>query len=208
MRKAASKLRWHGRGALVALTLAVGVLGLLLLGSGVKAVEPPFPADATTDVSDTEHLANADIESTFGVLDDPWPAAMYGVQVSFTPSEWGVPEAADIPIGAIVGKLDADATLGWFGNPCSWLTGGRLQLAFDPLMNCSVDTSDTVSFDDQFIGMPGDVPEGCNKYPDFLNTMFPGVTPITRHAGFTQLSGINLSLNLSLIHISEPTRPY
>ena len=78
MRKAASKLRWRGRGVLVALTLAVGVLGLLLLGSSAKADPgPQFNATASTDISDYDCLANADIESTFNMGDDPWPAAQY-----------------------------------------------------------------------------------------------------------------------------------
>jgi len=195
MRKAASKLRWRGRGVLVALTLAVGVLGLLLLGSSVRADEPPYPTYASTDVSETDCLANADILSEFGVENDPWPCAMYDAQVSFTPVEWGVPESADVPIGAVVGKLEPNATLGWFNGPCNSPLGPPT-LIFDPLMNCSIDTSDTVSFDGQFDDTNGNmIQDGCDKYPDFLNTMFPGLTPRTRHASFEIVSGVTLSLN-------------
>ena len=197
MRKAASKLRWPGRSVLVALTLAVGVLGLLLLGSGVKADGPPFNATASTDVSDYDCLANADIESTFNVGDDPWPAAQYEAQISFTPSEWGVPESADIPVGAEVGEMTVNATLGWFNNPCAAAYGGSISFPFEPLLNCSIDTSDTIAYTDADFFQDGDgngIQGGCDKWPEFLNTMFPGMTPITRHAGF-EFIGINVSLS-------------
>jgi hypothetical protein len=192
MRKAASKSHWQGRSLLVLLALAVGILGLLVLSGSAKAVPPPFPAYASTDVSETDCLANGDIESTFGVKDTPWPAANYTYQISFTPNDWGVAESDDVPIGAIVGKLDpVKATLGWFNNPCN----SELRLSFDPLINCSIDTSDTISFDDQFGDTNGNgIPDGCDKYPVFLKTMFPGLTPVTRHAGFENI-GINISLN-------------
>jgi hypothetical protein len=194
MRKAVSKLHWQGRGVVVALALVVGILGLFLLYSTVRAVPPPFPAYATTDVVDTEVKVNSDIHSTFGVPDDDWPAAMYDSQVSFTPGEWGVAAGEDIPIGAIVGKLIAEATLGWFNSPCSAAYGGALHIGFDPLLNCSKDTSDAVAFADGFTIEANGLPAGCNKYPAFLNTMFPGMTPIARYGAFENI-GINVSLN-------------
>jgi hypothetical protein len=196
MKKGASEFRWRGGSALVVLALAAAILGLLVLNSSAKAKAPPFPAYATTDISENDCLANADILSTFGVDDTPWPAANYQAQISFTPGDWGVAASADVPIGAVVGKLHADATLGWFNNPCSADYGGLLQLDFDPLMNCSIDTSNTITFDDQLNDDNGNgLPDGCDKYPEYLNTMFPGMTPLTRHAGFERVSGIDLSLN-------------
>jgi hypothetical protein len=159
-------------------------------------VGPVFNATADTNVSgDTDCLANADIGSTFVVGDDPWPAAQYEAQISFSPGAWGIAESADIPIGAVVGKLVADATLGWFNSPCSAAYGGSLHIEFDPMLNCSIDTSDTVTFAEQFADTDGNmIQQGCDQYPDFLNTMFPGMTPRTRHAAF-EFIGINVSLN-------------
>jgi hypothetical protein len=190
MRKVASKRRWQARSVVVALALAVGILGLLLLSSSVKAVPPPFYVSVSTDVSDTEHLANADIESTFNVDDDPWPAAYYQNQFSFVPAEWGIAAGATVPVGAVVGKLSTVATVGWFNNPC-W---SALALDFDPLMNCTIDKSETVTFDEQFNNL-ATVADGCTKWPEFLDTMFPGMTPVARHAGFEQTGGVDLSLN-------------
>jgi len=184
--------------AVVAMIVAAtGLVAVLLLNSGVKADAPQFNVEVSTDVSDYAALANANIESTFNVGDDPWPAAMYEAQISFTPSEWGVPESADIPIGAVVGTLNVNATLGWFNSPCSADYGGSIYFNFDPLMNCSIDTSDTIAYTDPCFFQDCDgngLPGGCDKWPEFLNTMFPGMTPRTRHAGFEWI-GINVSLN-------------
>jgi hypothetical protein len=193
MTEIASKLRWRGRGVLLALALAVGVLGLLLLGGSAKADPPPFPAYASTDVSDNDCRANADILSTFGVPTDDWPVAMYGVQISFTPADWGVPESADIPLGAIVGEMDVEATVGWFNDPCI----SPLNFAFQPMYNCTLDTSETIGWADSCFGTDCDgdgMPDGCNKYPDFLLEMFPGITPRTRHAAF-EFPGTKVTLN-------------
>ena len=190
MRKAASEFRWRGKSVLVALTLAVGVLGLLLLGSSAKAVDPPqFNASVEVEVVDTDCVQNSDIESTFIVDWEPSPSAQYTAQVSFTPDEWGVATADDVPIGAVVGQLDAIATLGLINSPCTSTLGPTFVL-----MNCTVDKSDTVDFDGQF-GNAAGIYDGCTKWPEFLDDLFPGLTPIARMAGFTFLSGVDLSLN-------------
>ena len=191
MRKHATKWHWQAGAALVVLAVSAGILGLFLANSSVEAVPPPFNADATTDVSDSEHLANANIESTFTVGDDPWPAAMYADQVSFIPQDWGVAAGGDLPIGALLGSLGADATLGWFNNPCN----SYLRVDFDELMNASINTSDTVTFDEQFLDSDvNGIPDGADRYPDFLKTLFPGLTPRARMIGVTNI-GISISLN-------------
>jgi hypothetical protein len=114
---------------------------------------------------------------------------MYDVQVSFTPADWGVAKADDVTIGAWVGTLASQATLGFMNNPC--VTG--LSPVFD-LTNCTIDKSETVTFDEQF-NNAATLADGCTKWPVFLNTLFPGMTPRARMAGFTYLSGSYLSLN-------------
>jgi hypothetical protein len=184
------------RGLLLVPVTALALLGLLLLGSSIKADAPPFPVYYSVDVSDPKAPgANSDIVGIFGVLDDPWPAAMYEAQISFIPVEWGVPEFADIPIGAVVGEMDVQATVGWFNDPCI----SPLNFAFQPMYNCTTNPYHTVDYDGQFvIGVDG-LPEGCTRYPEFLNTMFPGMVPRTRHAAFENVSGALLSLNFMTI---------
>jgi hypothetical protein len=95
-----------------------------------------------------------------------------------------------------VGKLVSASTVGWFNNPCSSL----LPIDFDPLMNCSTNTAVTVNFAQQF----GDtntngIPDGCDKYPDFLKTLYPGITPREHFAAFENASGTNVSVNFLLL---------
>jgi len=193
MRKAASKLHWQGIGVLAVLTLALGILAPLLLYSNVKAADPVFNAHAVLeDISDTTTKANADLFSTFGVDKEPWPTLHYDVQVSFTPPEWGMAKGEDVPIGAFVGTLDAVSSVGMLGQG----TCGSMQLSphFD-LMNCTLDKSEKVDHAGQFVNKET-VADGCTKWPAFLDTLFPGMTPIARMGDYIRyLGGTNISMN-------------
>jgi len=193
MRKAASKLHWQGIGVLAVLTLALGILAPLLLYSNVKADAPVFNAYAVLeDISDTATKANADLFSTFGVDKEPWPTLHYDVQVSFTPPEWGMAKGEDVPIGAFVGTLDAVSSVGMLGQgTCGSMT---LSPHFD-LMNCTLDKSETVDHAGQFVNKET-VADGCTKWPAFLDTLFPGMTPIARMGDYIRyLGGTNISMN-------------
>lgn len=109
--------------------------------------------------------------------------------VFFIPSEWGIVKGGAIPIGASVGQLDARATLGLVGGPCST----SLPVTFD-LMNASINTKDTVPYaDTDQNGTPDfaedknndGIQDGIEKYPDFLNRSFKELQPIRRSAGIT-----------------------
>ena len=200
MRKAAAKSHWRARSVLVALALALGILAPLLLYSGTKADAPTFNATYSISVSPSAANQKAELHHVYNVGDDPWPAAFHQNQVTFIPQAWGATKSTDIPIGAIVGKLVSASTVGWFNNPCASAYGGDLHIDFDPLMNCSVNTAVTVNFAGQF----GDtntngIPDGCDKYPDFLKTMYPGITPREHFAAFEAASGVNVSVNFLLL---------
>ena len=192
MRKAASKLHWQGIGVLAVLALALGILAPLLLYGNVKADAPVFNAYAElADISDTTTGANADLFSKFG-LDPGLPGLHYDVQVSFTPGEWGMAKGEDIPVGAFVGTLDAVSNVGLLGqNRCGSMT---LMPHFD-LMNCTLDKSETVDYLGQFNNL-GTIADGCTKWPAFLDTLFPGMTPIARMADMIlYMGGQKISLN-------------
>jgi hypothetical protein len=199
MRKAAPRSHWHRRSVLVALALAVGMLALFLPHGAANADAPPFNVTYNATPASLGAGESADLLHEFDVGDNPWPAAMYDNQITFIPQLWGVASGPSVPIGAIVGNLSADSTLGWFNNPCSATYGGSLHIDFDPMLNCSTDTSDTVTFDQQFADTDANwIQDGCDKYPDFLNTMFPGITPKARMASF-EFIGINVSLNFLVL---------
>jgi hypothetical protein len=197
MRKAAAKSHSRARSVLVALALALGILAPLLLYSGAKADPPTFNVTYSIAVEGNSlHGQNGQLHHVYNLGDNPWPAAFHANQVTFIPPEWGMARSTDVPIGAIVGKLVSTSTVGWFNNPCS----SPLPIDFDPLMNCSTNTAVTVNFAQQF----GDtntngIPDGCDKYPAFLNTMFPGITPREHFAAFETTGGSNLSVNFLLL---------
>jgi len=196
MRKAASKLHWQGIGVLAVLALALGIVAPLLLYSNAKADAPVFNAHAVLeDISDTATKANADIYSTFGVDKEPWPTLHYDVQVSFTPPEWGMAKGEDVPIGAFVGTLDAVSSVGMLGQgKCGSMT---LTPHFD-LMNCTLDKSETVDHAGQFVNKET-LADGCTKWPAFLDTLFPGMTPIARMGDYIRyLGGTNISMNFMI----------
>jgi hypothetical protein len=198
MRKAGSRSPWHARGVILALVLAVGVLALFLAPDSAKADAPPYNVSYSVTPANNLNAQPAELHHVFDVDDDPWPAAMFENQVTFNPEEWGVATGASVPIGAVVGKLISDTTLGWFNAPCASAYGGDLHIDFDPLLNCSTNTADTITFDGQFGDTnTNNIPDGCDKYPDFLNTMFPGLTPVARYASFENI-GIWVSVNFVL----------
>jgi len=199
MRKAAPRSHWHRKGVLVALALAVGMLALFLAPGTAKADAPPFNVTYSVTPARSGAGQAANLVHQFNVGDNPWPAAMYENQITFIPQLWGVASGPNVPIGAIVGKLIADSTLGWFNSPCAAAYGGSLHVEFDPMMNCSTDTSNTVTFADQFVDNNGNmIQDGCDKYPDFLKTMFPGITPKARMASF-EFIGVSVSMNFLVL---------
>jgi hypothetical protein len=130
----------------------------------------------------------ADVSTEFAI---PAPDYNFDAVVTFTPPEFTVATDADVPNGAIVGKLEALATLGLINQPCT----SALPMTFD-LMDATTDPSATVTFDDQFQDADGNtLPDGVDKYPDFLARIFPGLTPRARHYGQASVAGSPVSLN-------------
>jgi len=181
---------WGGVMVISVLALVFAISGLVLVQGGVKAAGT-FNPDVDAEVSDDEHLANADITTSFNL---PATDYNYKVLVSFTPPEFG-PETPDVPEGAIVGEIDAWATLGLVNGACNT----PLAPHFD-LLWADIDTSDTCTFDEQFD--PSSVPglkNGVIHYPDFLKRMFPGITPLQRLWGDANVSGQKVSINLIVL---------
>ena len=132
--------------------------------------------------------ANANITTSF---DLPSGDYNYDLLYSFTPPAFYVAAAGSLPVGALVGADDAASTLGLFNGACNVAANVHYDL-----LNCSVNTSDTVSWSNGLLDANGNnIPDGCDKYPEFLNTLFPGLTPRARLYGQTTLVGLDLTLN-------------
>jgi hypothetical protein len=158
---------------------------------------PPAPAGSYAPIvdvipSDYSAGANADITTHFSL-----DAADYnfGAVVTFTPSEWFVASEADVPLGALVGTLGAQSTLGLLNEPCVSAVGPSFEL-----LNASTDTSDTVSWSDGLLDVnpANGLPDAVDHYPDFLNLIYPGITPRARLYGQANVVTAEIPLNFLL----------
>lgn len=139
-------------------------------------------------LADTTPGAQSDYELAFGL---PEGDVNFGGVVGFIPNEWGIVDGRDIPVGAIVGNLRADATLGLINSPCNQI----LEVEFE-MMNASLDVNDTVSFDDLDDSLTDDFAEdndgntiidGIDHWPDFIYRTLDETEeePIRRAAGMS-----------------------
>jgi hypothetical protein len=154
------------------------------LEDGAASDDPNFEVEFEVEPADYAAHSNPDLALEMSLRQgNVAPAAFY----ILVPPEWGITPGCQISIGLAVGSLRWDARVGRDGNPCN--QPGPLQFT---MLNATTDTADTVSFldgdgngrrdfaeDKDHTGRP-DVVE---KYPDFLNRIFPGRTPIRRTAG-------------------------
>ncbi len=119
--------------AALAVTLAV----VVLVGRADPTGAQTFNPEAGFTVTNPEPEVPSDIIATF---DAPIGDVIFAADVNFFPREWGMIPGDEIPIGASVGTLTSDATLGLINSPCNQ----EVPVEFD-LLNASLDRSDTVS---------------------------------------------------------------
>ena len=170
---------------LAALAVLLAVVVVVAQWDTARATYDPT---MSVDISDAEAEANADVTTTVTI---PAPGVNFDVMIVFTPPEFDM-GAADIPLGAHVADLESEATLGLLNNAC--ITA--LPVSFT-MMAATTNTADTVIFDDGFADLDGNtLPDGVDKYPDFLNTMYPGITPLSRSYGQASVAGTPVSMNL------------
>ena len=181
------KRRYGAVSIALVLSVLVAMLAAALIAGVANAIlfDPAF----TASVSDPGVGTNADVTTEFGIAKDHVNSA---AQATFTPPQFTVATDAAVPNGAIVGTLAANATWGLLNGACNT----TVAVSFD-MMDATTDTSVTVTFDEQFQDAnANNLPDGIDKYPDFLTRMFPGLTPRARQYGETFLAGMHLSANL------------
>ncbi len=125
----------------------------------------------------------------------------FGALVSFTPPEWNVPRGDTIPVGALAGRLESEATLGLLNNPCN----NSVSVAFT-LLNGSINTGDTIrprpeGLNDVMEPLAVDsngngVPDGADKYPAFISDFFAGAQPRERLFGISHIMGTWITVNI------------
>jgi len=124
--------------------LAGVVLSVLAFVAVLGGTDPSsagtFNPTLSIVLADTAAETPSDFTSDFGV---PKGDVNFAGVVSFIPSDWGIVNGADIPVGEDVGFLTAAATLGLIGVACN----SDVPVEFN-MKNGSLDRTDTVSFND------------------------------------------------------------
>jgi len=149
--------------------------------------------------------AKVAITSSFGIQK---PDYNFGLNVSFTPPQWGVADGTDVPIGAIVGKLNSNATLGLLGNPCR--SPVLVPFTFvnastnpaDPIAPKAPGQKDRLSPLAADVNPQNNIPDGADKWPSYLSEVdsFSGLDPADIRARMfgvntTDVSGLTVVLN-------------
>ena len=166
------------------------------------------PQTATCDGSNAPG-AKSNIKGTFNL---PTGDANFAGLIAFTPESFGVPD--DLPIGALVAELNSLPTLGLLNGPCASL----LPVNFT-FMNASVDINDTIDplppgtvNPLQNLALDSDplngIPDGADRYPSYLNTLFNNQQPRARFVAATSLSfANNLWVILQFVFFEPGTAP-
>ncbi|MEX0800173.1 MAG: hypothetical protein WD379_03030 [Dehalococcoidia bacterium] len=184
----------HLRSAVPGLLIVLAVL-LSLVGSDSAQAQINFEPQAIVTLDDTTPGANSDIEFAAGLSAQD---LNFGQAITFIPPEWQVPVDEDVPDGALVGRASWQATFGLINASCHTPVTLDFEMmdattSMDATVPVATSAGDEPGEAD--IG-PGELPLGVTRYPDYLLTDIPGLTPITRLFGVFQLGGVDYSMNV------------
>ena len=187
-----------GSAGAVAVLAAAFVIGVFAGHDTAHATT--FAPEATVTLADSTPGATSDIITGLNL---PAPTSNFGSGVGFLPLEWDPPVDADIPDGAVVGELTSNATLSLGGGSCN----STIAVSF-VMVDGTTDTSNIIEPagppEDplQNLGQDADgngIFDAADKYPDYLNELFPGITPRSRQVGWTDpVNGLTVVLNFLL----------
>lgn len=170
-------------GALAALFLVPAAL--LLIGGGDSAEASAFTPTYDVTLTNSTPSSPANINVIYEIDS---PAVLESAHVSFIPSDFGVATDAAIMNGARVGSIAVTATESENNGPC----GTSPFLGYD-LFDATTDTGNLLSdsppipsgtWPGFLDGDANDLPDAIDKYPTFLTTLYPGLTPRARSFGW------------------------
>lgn len=181
--------------------IAFVILALLtVVGKADTVHAGTFSPALTIEVQQPDAYAASNFTGGF---DLPLGDVNFAGVVAFIPGGWTITPGDEIPIGAVIGQLTSQATLGLINAPCS----NELPVAFT-MLNASLDNTDTIDFEDTDDNNTEDFAEDKNgdglqdaidRYPSFINRVLTDendepLQPIRRSAGITVVAGANVLL--------------
>lgn len=192
------------RRAFLAALFLTAFASLFVVGAR-DAQATSFNPRANITLSDSRPNVSANILSEFRI---DAPDANFAGVVGFTPRQWGVASAGDVDIGAVVGTLNSLATLGLVNAACA--TQIPVNFTF---LNASVNTNNTINplppgQEDALAPLAADannngILDGAERYPSYLNTLFPGLQPKARLFAATRIEAASLWVVLNFV-LFEP----
>ncbi|TMB99469.1 MAG: hypothetical protein E6J42_03080, partial [Chloroflexi bacterium] len=186
----------------------------------IEGAPPPFEPGNTTCIENFETPANCDGNTSPGANPDlrtklcvGWgpdcdqapniPSvkdSSFDTLISFTPVEF-LPGTVNAPIGAFSGRINITADFGLLNNPCN----SSIDLGF-ALLEGSINTGELidpkpVGSTDVFKPLAVDgngngIPDGAERYPSFLNTLFANAQPVRRLFGTAHVQGSWMTWNI------------
>ena len=181
-----------------------GLIAIVLLLGSADSARADFNPTLDVTIENPEPEANSNQTVDFNIAEGD---VQFGGVVAFLPRELGIVPGDQIPIGAIVGELSSNATLGLINGACN----NALTVEFT-FLNSSIDPTDTVDYldsdDNGTLNFLEDkdnsgLPDAFEKYPDFITRVLddePGdevgqpLRPIRRSAGITIVAGVEVLL--------------
>jgi hypothetical protein len=176
------------------------LLAVLLIGRGASIQATTFAPTTVVSLANPAASANSNITTTYTI--DPPQARPAGV-IWFIPPEFGVATGASVLNGAEVGSLGVTRAESNNNSTCN----NSLFIVHD-LLDASTNTGDTISDSPRIpsASWPGfadtspanGLPDAVDKYPGFLNTLYPGLTPRERAFGWVDatIAGIHRVVNV------------
>jgi hypothetical protein len=186
------------------------------------ATAPPFNPGATVCFEQSETVSQCDGASGVGAVADlritfclAWGPScavqpniavvqdsLYSLAVLFTPSGFVPPSAASAQVGALAGQLSSNQVFGVLNGPCHV----AFQASFT-LLRASTNLNDSIEphpvgqvnpFEPLAIDVSpsNGIPDGVDKYPAFLQTLFDNQQPIGRFMGISKFLGTWTPVNL------------
>lgn len=171
-------------GIAVALAAFLALVFVGREGAQATAFDPVIAASVT----DPTPGGVSDIDLQLSI---PAPDYNFDAIITFIPAGFHIAADADVPDGALAGRLNAQSTLGLFNNGCNT----ALPVTFD-LLEASTDTNSTIPLYSGGADYNGDgVVENVKRYPDFLTRLTPGLQPIQRLYGQQLVAGVPTYIN-------------
>ena len=183
---------------LLPLLLATAALAVWMIATVWATFYPDAHIEIGSHDGSNESSVNASVTSFYEL---PAGDVNFDALVTYTPPEWFVAAGEDIPLGATVGVLEANQTLGLVFTPCNITLLVNFDLTPLPgetrgMVNASTDTSDTFTstgnisrgpnaMTNKWNGydiMPSGNYRAVDQYPSFLSDLYPA-EPRARYIG-------------------------